>query len=571
MLQKNSFYAGLALSIFLSSFVNTTTVSAQTTKSFSSTNDYIENPGMGWQYMRSSNESHLPETVAYPDRVEISWRILQTGPNTYNWKILDDKISAAKAEGKQISFRVYTMRGEVFGGHQLPQFVIDAGATLLNGEVNYSNCVYQDEWSKFVNVLKNRYDGNQDIAYLDISGYGNFNEWSWHNQTQFDDNALNPSTNDGLARRRLVEMFIGGSNSSHKCTNSQGQTQTTSYSYPGFNKTQLIMPYAGIRQSSMYVASKRSDVGFRFDCLGRDALSSHPSDIQNLLKDKWKQAPVVYELCAVDWNSSAFIQRTNDLLKHSHGILVHDNPNDTPEPQQVIENVMRFVGYRYELKSATFNETVSQTQATPVSVSFANVGYAPSYPSMGQDFELRLLLTKQDSQVVQTYPLQASISSWLPAHPLPGTPPVNTVSEQVTLPSNLAAGTYQWKVAIWDKRTNSAITIANQGRNADGTVTLGSFNYTISGTQSSPNPSPSPSPTSTVAPSASPSPTATTAPQVCSEDLNQDNAVNLLDYSILVSHFFQTNPSNQRADINKDGVVNLLDYSLLVSKFFKSC
>jgi hypothetical protein len=47
-------------------------------------------------------------------------------------------------------------------------------------------------------------------------------------------------------------------------------------------------------------------------------------------------------------------------------------------------------------------------------------------------------------------------------------------------------------------------------------------------------------------------------------DLNSDNAVNVLDLSILLSNY---GTNNAVADINKDGVVNILDLSTLLSDY----
>lgn len=47
-------------------------------------------------------------------------------------------------------------------------------------------------------------------------------------------------------------------------------------------------------------------------------------------------------------------------------------------------------------------------------------------------------------------------------------------------------------------------------------------------------------------------------------DVNCDGFVNLIDFSIMLFYWQQTNPSNPRADINKDGVVNLTDFSVML-------
>jgi hypothetical protein len=72
-------------------------------------------------------------------------------------------------------------------------------------------------------------------------------------------------------------------------------------------------------------------------------------------------------------------------------------------------------------------------------------------------------------------------------------------------------------------------------------------------------------PTSTSPPYSSPTsiPTATPLPG----DINNDNIVNILDYTLL-SNAFGTN--NSAADINNDGTVNILDYAILSNNFGKT-
>ena len=152
--------------------------------------DYIVNPGIGWQNRPELTEfSDFPETIAYSDRREIGWKILNPSEGIYDWAPLQTQLDDAVKNGKQFSFRIYTMVGENYDEHMIPEWVLDKGAMLLeNGEPDYSNCVYQEYWTKFVNKLVDQYDGNPDIAFIDISGYGNFNEWSWSDiQTEWDD------------------------------------------------------------------------------------------------------------------------------------------------------------------------------------------------------------------------------------------------------------------------------------------------------------------------------------------------------------------------------------------------
>lgn len=78
-----------------------------------------------------------------------------------------------------------------------------------------------------------------------------------------------------------------------------------------------------------------------------------------------------------------------------------------------------------------------------------------------------------------------------------------------------------------------------------------------------------PLPTSAIEPTQSPS--STPVQNSCPTDINQDKVTDISDYSLLVSDFFQTQPTQPRTDINQDGIVDITDYSLLVSQFFQTC
>jgi hypothetical protein len=503
----------VALAVVFFATQNNTEVSAATelrTVYPTALNTYLTNPGIGWQ--ADAGKSHvLPETVAYVPRSDISWSVLNPSSGVYNWTVLDNHILAAIAAQKQVSFRVYTMRGEEWGGHQVPQWVVNSGAVILNdGSPDYSNCTYQNEWGRFVDVLRQRYDGVSQIAYIDISGYGNFNEWNWlDNQTLWEDNPNSPTTLDGKARDRLAFMFIGGSNSQHTCRNANGSTQTVSYSYTGFRTTQLIMPYAGIRQSMARVISLRSDVGIRYDCLGKvgsgTASDGLMSKIGTQINATWSRAPIMYEFCG-NGAEEPYMTEAETLLRASHGSLVNDTLDD-PRDATRMTALMLNVGYRYRLDRATFNSIVPSGGAFTMEMSWRNTGYAPSYPRMGQSFSLHVYLVNAQGTVVLDQIVPATINTWLPAAVLPGTPPENIISTNFNLPT-LPNGTYNLQVAIIEARTGRPINIAIAGRDNNGRYSLSTI--TVGSTTATATPIIAPTMTSTPRPTNTPVPSATT-------------------------------------------------------------
>lgn len=443
-------------------------------------NEYLINPGIGWQSGPDRSEGDLiPETVAYSNRRDIAWKVLNPEEGVYEWDALDSQLSKAVEEGKQFSFRVYSMVGEPFGGHMVPGWVIEKGALVLpSGEPDYANCVYQEEWGRFVEQLIIRYDGLADLAYIDISGYGNFNEWSWEStQTEWDplwddEYAVglalpqNFQTLDGQARRRLADVFIGGTFHSHSCRLANGTVLMVQYSYEGFQKTQLVMPYAGIAQSTEYVASRRSNVGFRFDCLGNyteDVLEKVGAEIDRI----WRTAPVVYELCKPE---EVDMESAKTMFQITHASLLHDNASG--ESPETLMSMIRDAGYRYFLKLARLRLVEGNLN---LYMEWQNIGLAPNYPSMGQDLGLVLYLTYPDSNmIVYETVLTANINEWLPSRDVVTgqAAPVNVVDQSLAFPASIPPGTYQVRVGIVERRTGGWILLAIEGTEEDGGYTL---------------------------------------------------------------------------------------------------
>ena len=434
---------------------------------------YLTNPGIGWQDgPEPFGFMGVPEMVSYSNRRKIGWSELNPKAGMFDWTALDKQLEQAVQSGKQFSFRVYTFVGEGYDGHMIPEWVLDAGAGFLpSGEPDYSNCVYQEQWGRFIDELRRVYDGNPDIAFIDISGYGDFSEWSWRDeQTEWDthwedDYAVDiPSAEsieslDGQARRRLADMFIGGSFQGHSCRMPDGDVVQLDYSYKGFQETQLVMPYAGIAQSTQYVFSRRKDVGFRHDCLGR-SIDRVYQKVGNEISQIWQKAPVVFELCKPD---EVDLEDIRMMLQISHGSVVHNN--NWKYSRQQLEDLMLNVGYRYYLKQAVLDVDNGQII---IQMDWQNTGSAPNYPKMGQDFSLHFYLLDISGEPILDWPMAVDISTWLPLDPSSAEEAVYTVSETIPLPYSVREDDYYAGVSILELRTGLPVNLAFGGRDKNG-------------------------------------------------------------------------------------------------------
>lgn len=419
---------------------------------------YVANPGMGWQ--DTSREPRFAETVEYIRPIG-GWAALNPAPGVYDWSLIDAALDGAAQRGNLVSLRIYTMRHPRLDGHKLPAWVIDDGAALIDGEPDYTNAVYQDRWATFVEALRARYDGDPRIAFIDVSGYGNYNEWSWQDQTEWDTEWRSPTSLDGQARTRLADMFLGGSGTV-EVRDADGGVSTVTYSYPGFARTQLVMPYAGIRQSLWYALQRRPDVGWRFDCLGKIS-ADQLRDLGDDALQRWRRAPVVFEFCSsVDWSA------VDDAIALTHPVLLHDN-GTAGKPE--LPAVLADVGYRYVLDRAEWQVTVAAGDRLPLRMWWRNDGSSLAYDTLGVVPVLHAALVDATGAVAHDWTVTDGVGGWLPDTSVP-------VPSQLNVPADLASGDYDLRVSIRNARSGRPLALPVRDATDDGWVPLGRLQVT---------------------------------------------------------------------------------------------
>ena len=130
---------------------------------------------------------------------------------------------------------------------------------------------------------------------------------------------------------------------------------------------------------------------------------------------------------------------------------------------------MKNVGYRYFLKEATLQV---EGRAIVLQMDWQNIGSAPNYPKMGQDFQLYFYLVDSAGAIVYEELIPANISQWLPSDPSADSDQVYMVSYGTRLPLQISAGNYFAAVSIVDMRTGQPINLAIEDGDEDGVYLL---------------------------------------------------------------------------------------------------
>jgi len=163
------------------------------------TGEALVNPGMGWVLHHYDNiafnyggrlepsdtvDDFPGVSVVY---LRIAWSYLEPQEGQFNWSVLDTPAQRWLDKGKQIALRISC--SESFMRYATPQWVQKAGAKGYdfsprtgvdpNGpywEPDYDDPVFLEKLDRFLTALAARYDGNPEVAFIDVGSFGVWGE-----------------------------------------------------------------------------------------------------------------------------------------------------------------------------------------------------------------------------------------------------------------------------------------------------------------------------------------------------------------------------------------------------------
>ncbi len=159
----------------------------------------LANPGMGWVFHYYDNvPAHYGSKLAPSDTLDdwpgltviylrIPWSYIEPEEGKFNWSVLDTPAQRWIAKGKQVAFRITT--SESWTRWATPKWVADAGAKGYNfrpgkgvqpdgpyWEPDFDDPVFLDKLDHFLAAMAGRYDGNPEVAFVDVGSLGVWGE-----------------------------------------------------------------------------------------------------------------------------------------------------------------------------------------------------------------------------------------------------------------------------------------------------------------------------------------------------------------------------------------------------------
>jgi len=341
------------------------------------------NPGMGFTHYEYDNQPEIyGSRLDYSDTISefpglstvylrLAWGHLEPQEGQYDWSWFDGPAQRWIAKGKRVCLRITT--SESFNRYATPKWVFDAGARevpflekyserYLGGrsfEPDFSDPIYLEKLDRFFAAAAARYDGDPNIEFVDIGTFGMWGEaHTWH------------GSNTRYAYDTLLKHI--DLHTRH------------------FKKTRLIINDSHLDQDwgspELMQICLSHRMGIRNDsicCLGRIPFR----DITlHTMRAFWMTAPTVVETghygSCMDvektWNSDFVLRAVQEL--HASYCSIHWWPREFLEAEHsLIDEINRILGYRLQLKEASWPDIIRHGEPWQFTARWANAGVAPLY------------------------------------------------------------------------------------------------------------------------------------------------------------------------------------------------
>ena len=357
------------------------------------TDEVLINPGMGWVYYHFSNRlwayggmTPAGDTLDWFPGVSavylrVPWCALEPKEGEYRWDLFDSIAQPFIAKGKKIAIRVTSSESRYT--YATPKWVKDAGckgvyfkmpnhnlkgwaaSDLELWDPVYDDPVFLEKLDNFLRAMAARYDGNENVAFIDVGSFGMWGE----GHTGFSSKLSQEKTDEIMDKHlRLYRKH--------------------------FKKTYLVVSddvSGNINPASDAPSMKLArelGIGFRDDSIMVDPETPGNSKKKRYYHDNWARLfeangfPVVVECEHYDlsngrgaWSEEKLLKSVEDYQASYYSI--HGWPRRFYDNNKAaIEAINRRLGYRLELRSVSWPDEVKVGEKVEIASKWVNVGVA---------------------------------------------------------------------------------------------------------------------------------------------------------------------------------------------------
>jgi hypothetical protein len=401
------------------------------------------NPGKGFVQYWDFDAAYADQISTGYSRYD--WSDIEPSPGVFNWSLIDSEIQKFKAAGKKFAFGVMcantarSINTPDKGKYVTPRWVFQSGAKSRTIQTAYwennqlftqvipvwTDAVFLSQLDKFIAILGKRYNGNTNIAFIDIRSYGN---WGEQHTYEIGGTAL---TADQLLQQHL---------------------QVYKNAFPN---TQLITPFGLTDYNGSYAWAANNGIGMRSDGIFKYSNGSECTVSAG-------KAPSVFEYTAnYAWITSQGLWNADTLSKYLEigkpSYIQFDNDMYLAN-KELYTKIANRVGYHFVLTAASTPNSITNGSPFTVQTQVLNKGVTQIYENC---IPVVALLDAAGNVVQKQALTGVNPAQWLSD---------NSVNQQgQSTFNNVPAGNYSIVIGLFANKTdaNPVYKFANTNRLAN--------------------------------------------------------------------------------------------------------
>lgn len=351
----------------------------------SDTGEALVNPGMGWTLHFYSNfienyGSKLAPSDTLDDwpglsaiYLRVPWSFLEPKEGEFNWSLFDTPAQRWISQGKQIAIRVSC--SESWLRYATPKWVQDAGAQGVDFEFgqgpkpggplwdpDYLDPVFLARLDRFLAAMARRYDGNPNVAFIDVGSFGMWGEGHTGGSSRLDEGQTLAVV------KKHIDLHVAHFKSTLLCISDDvADPSKPGRHFPAMDYA--ISKGVTMRDDSILVQPP-----------------PHSWYHAEMAQEFWPRWPVILEHEHYGsskgrnaWSGDLLLKSVEDY--HASYMSIHWWPREElEENRETIARINRRLGYRLQLREMSWPAQVQLGEPFVVQTSWANAGVAPCYP-----------------------------------------------------------------------------------------------------------------------------------------------------------------------------------------------
>lgn len=375
----------------------------------------LVNPGMGWtMHFYSNIPGNYGSKLAPSDTLDdfpglstvylrVPWSFVEPEEGEFNWSLLDTPAQRWIDKGRQVAFRISC--SESWTRWATPEYVKAAGAkgyfftpgqgVLEDGaywEPDYDDPVFLEKLEAFLSVFARRYDGNPNVAFIDVGSFGVWGEGHTLASTQLDYGV------DVL--KKHIDLYVKHFPNTLLCLSDD---------FAGHDAPVVH------HEVTDYALSRGVTLRDDSICVQPPPRSWYHDGMAGLF---WPTLPVILEhehyggsKARGAWGDGSLLLKAVEDY-HASYLSIHWWPRVLlEENRDVIRRINQRLGYRLQCRELTWPATVRIGEPFTVRMRWANAGVAPCYPG---GFPC-ITLKDRDGGIVSVFTAQSMQLRDLPA------------------------------------------------------------------------------------------------------------------------------------------------------------